>query len=339
MSDVDNFLSVQALKKLDNGSTFETIVVVRKVSKKTSKVGSLFYQIEVGDSVDSFNFNCFDGNSTFKFFQNPPAKCPQILKLQGVIDFYADKLSPRIKTIEEISGDEYNTWLDKLVEKPDESVEALKKDLDECVHAIQYETLKATVLQVFKDLGSGFFESVAAVSMHHAYVHGLLEHTVHVAKVTRKILELYPEVNADLAIAGALLHDVGKVLEYHYSVTEGIDRTTVGRLQGHVVLGYRLVRSAALRQKLHPAWLERLEHIILSHQGEPEWGAAVYAATPEAVLVGLADNLDAKMAMVHHQLKKALPDQVFSDFVAGLQSRLMTEPLPDPNKEDLLLEI
>lgn len=339
MSDVDNYLSVQALKKLDNGSTFETIVVVRKVSKKTSKVGSLFYQIEVGDSVDSFNFNCFDGNSTFKFFQNPPVKCPQILKLQGVIDFYADKLSPRIKTIEEVSGEVYNAWLDKLVEKPDESLDTLKRDLDACVQQIQYETLKSTVLQVFKDLGSGFFDSVAAVSMHHAYVHGLLEHTVHVAKVTRKMLELYPEVNADLAIAGALLHDVGKVLEYRYSATEGIDRTTVGRLQGHVVLGYRLVRSAALRQKLHPAWLERLEHIILSHQGEPEWGAAVYAATPEAILVGLADNLDARMAMVHHELKKALPDQTFSDFVAGLQSKLMTQALPDPSKEEMLFDV
>ena len=339
MSNIDNSLSVQALKQLDNGSTFEIMVVVRKVSKKTSKVGSLFYQIEVGDAVDSFNFNCFEGNAIFKFFQNAPLKCPQIVKLQGVIDFYADKLSPRIKNIEEVVGEDYGFWLDKLVEKPDESLESLKADLDDCVQQIQYEALKSTVSQVFKDLGSGFFDSVAAVSMHHAYVHGLLEHTVHVAKVTRKMLELYPEVNADLAIAGALLHDVGKVLEYHYSATEGIDRTPVGRLQGHVVLGYRLVRSAALRQKLHPAWLERLEHIILSHQGEPEWGAAVYAATPEAVLVGLADNLDAKMAMVHHQLKKALPEQIFSDFVAGLQSKLMTQELPAPDKEDLLFEI
>ncbi len=334
-----NNLSVQALKKLENGSTFEIIAVVRRIAKKTSKVGSLFYQIEVGDAIDSFSFNCFDGNPGFKFFQKVPVKCPQIVKLQGIIDFYGDKLSPRIKTIEDIIGDDYKVWLDKLVERPDETLDGLKADLDTCVQQIQYKALRATVLQVFKDLGSGFFDSVAAVSMHHAYIHGLLEHTVHVAKVTQKMLELYPEVNADLAIAGALLHDVGKVLEYHYSAIEGIDRTPVGRLQGHVVLGYRLVRSAALRQKLHPAWLERLEHIILSHQGEPEWGAAVYAATPEAVLVGLADNLDAKMAMVHHQLKKALPEQIFSDFVVGLQSKVMTQTLPDPDKEELFFEI
>ena len=187
-------------------------------------------------------------------------------------------------------------------------------------------------------MGTGFFESVAAVSMHHAYVHGLLEHTVHVARVVKNLLSLYPEVNADLAIAGALVHDVGKVLEYQYTTTEGIHRTPIGRLQGHVVLGYRLVRSAALRQKLNPVWLERLEHIILSHQGELEWGAAVYAATPEAVLVSLADNLDARMAMVHQQLKKAPESQIFSDFVAGLNTALMTQPLPDP-EDTLKLEM
>ena len=326
-------LTIQALKQLDNGSTFTIVVVVRKINRKMSKVGNPFLQIEAGDAVDSFNFNCFEGSDTFLFFQKPAVKCPQIVKLNGVIDFYADKLSPRIKTIEEVTGEAYETYLEKLVEKPDESFESLKSDLETLVQKIQNPELQATVRQVFKDLGSGFFDSVAAVSMHHAYVHGLLEHTVHVAKVADHMLALYPEINADLTLAGALLHDVGKVLEYKYTTQEGISRTPIGILQGHVVLGYRLVRSAGLRQKLHPAWLERLEHIILSHQGEPEWGAAVYPATPEAVLVGLSDNLDAKMAMVHHQLKKALPDQVFSDFVSGLNSKLLTQAIPDPSKD------
>ena len=331
-ADTEN-LTIQALKQLDNGSTFITTVVVRKISRKMSKTGNPFLQIEVGDGIDTFNFNCFEGSETFLFFQKPSQKCPQIVKISGVIDFYAEKLSPRIKSIEEVTDDVYETWLEKLVEKPEESLESLKLELETLVQTIQNPELQATVRQVFKDLGTGFYDSVAAVSMHHAYIHGLLEHTVHVAKVVRLMLALYPEINGDLAIAGALLHDVGKVLEYQHTTQEGIRRTTIGLLQGHVVLGYRLVRSAALRQKLHPAWLERLEHIILSHQGEPEWGAAVYPATPEAVLVGLSDNLDAKMAMVHHQLKKALPDQVFSDFVPGLNSKLLTQAVPEPSKD------
>ena len=333
MDDNTENLTIQALKQLDNGSTFTTIVVIRKIFRKMSKVGNPFLQVEAGDAVDSFNFNCFEGSDAYLFFQKPSLKCPQIVKINGVIDFYAEKLSPRIKTIEEVTGELYETWLEKLVEKPDESFESLKSDLETLIQKIQNPELQATVRQVFKDLGSGFYESVAAVSMHHAYVHGLLEHTVHVAKVADHMLALYPEVNADLTIAGALLHDVGKVLEYQYTTQEGISRTTIGVLQGHVVLGYRLVRSAALRQKLHPVWLERLEHIVLSHQGEPEWGAAIYPATPEAILVGLSDNLDAKMAMVHHQLKKALPNQVFSDFVAGLNSKVLTQSVPEPSKD------
>ena len=328
MNDINEYSSIQAIKQFDNGTSFSTIAVVRKIAKKISKTGNAFFQIEVGDSVDSFAFNCFSGSESYDFFQKKPTKCPQIIKIDGIIDFYADKLSPRIKDIQEITGELYETWVDQLVEKPDESVQSLKTDLDELIAKIKTAALRSTVQQVFKDLGTGFFDSVAAVSMHHAYIHGLLEHTVHVAKVVDHVLPLYSGINEDLVIAGALLHDVGKVLEYRYDI-EGIERTTIGRLQGHVVLGYRIVRSAALRQKLNPVWLERLEHIILSHQGEPEWGAAVYPATPEAVLVGLADNLDAKMAMVHKQLKKALPEQVFSDFIPGLQTCLMTEDLPN----------
>jgi 3'-5' exoribonuclease len=165
--------------------------------------------------------------------------------------------------------------------------------------------------------------------MHHAYWHGLLEHSVHVTRIVHILLPLYPQENKDLAIAGALLHDVGKVLEYRYESIEGIDRTRLGRLEGHVVLGYRLVRSAALRHQLESEWLERLEHILLSHQGELAWGAAVYPSTPEAIFIALADNFDAKMAMVQQQLRKALPQQIFSDFVPGLQTRLMTQPLVD----------
>lgn len=336
MIEKEIYSSVQALKQLDNGSTFTTVVLIRKINKKSSKTGSPFLQIEAGDALDTFSFNCFDGSDTFNFFKKPADKYPQIVKLQGVIDFFADKLSPRIKSIQPIKDESYEFYLDQLVEKPEESVSLLKESLNELIAQISYPALSATVQQAFKDLGSGFFDSFAAVSMHHAHIHGLLEHTVHVGRVVQQLLPFYPDVNKDLAIAGALLHDIGKVLEYHFG-EDGIDRTCVGRLQGHVVLGYRLVRSAGLRQKLHPIWLERLEHVILSHQGEPEWGAAVYPSTPEAVLVGLADNLDAKMEMVHHQMKKSIEDTPFSDFIQGLQTRLLTQTLPDPNENLNLL--
>src|SRR4029079_2406754 len=103
--------------------------------------------------------------------------------------------------------------------------------------------------------------------------------------------QLKIEVEPELRMAGVLLHDTGKAIEYEGTLAT--KRSRRGILQGHVVLGYQLARKHDTRAKLDGDRLERLEHIILSHQGEPEWGAAVYAATPEAVFVSMIDNLDA----------------------------------------------
>jgi 3'-5' exoribonuclease len=104
-------------------------------------------------------------------------------------------------------------------------------------------------------------------------------------------------------------------------------RSRKGILQGHVVLGYQLVRKAGLKAKLDPDRLERLEHIVLSHQGEPEWGAAVYAATPEAVFVSMVDNLDARMGMVQRALRQAGETDEFSERLPGLNSALLVRKI------------
>ncbi len=94
---------------------------------------------------------------------------------------------------------------------------------------------------MFADIGDTFKTSPAAIAMHHAYRHGLLEHTVHMARACRALLPLYPEVDADLALAGILLHDIGKTIEYEGALVT--QRSRKGILQGHVVLGYQLVRG------------------------------------------------------------------------------------------------
>jgi 3'-5' exoribonuclease len=143
------------------------------------------------------------------------------------------------------------------------------------------------------------------------------------ARAGRALLPLYPEVDADLALAGLLLHDVGKVIEYEGTLAT--QRSRKGLLQGHVVLGYQLVRKAGLKAKLDADRLERLEHIILSHQGELEYGAAVLTSTPEAVFVSMVDNLDARMGMVQRALRQAAPDEEFSERLPGLNTALLTK--------------
>src|SRR5436305_11127502 len=145
------------------------------------------------------------------------------------------------------------------------------------------------------------------------------------ARAGRALLPLYTEVDPDLALAGILLHDTGKAIEYEGTLAT--KRSRRGILQGHVVLGYQLARKAGMKAKLDQDRLERLEHIVLSHQGEPEWGAAVYAATPEAVFVSMIDNLDARMGMVQRAVRQAGSDDVFTERLPGLSAQLLTRKL------------
>jgi 3'-5' exoribonuclease len=250
-----------------------------------------------------------------------------VVRIEGRLDYYQGRLSPKLSKVVVLSEDELSApgLLDTLIETAPEPAALLWQEIDGFIEGIVRPELRATVRAVFDELGESFRWAPAAVSMHHAYRHGLLEHTNHMARACKALLPLYPEVDADLAMAGILLHDTGKTIEYEGTLAT--KRSRRGILQGHVVLGYQLARKAAMRAKLQADLLERLEHIILSHQGEPEWGAAVRAATPEAVFVSMIDNLDAKMGMVQRALRQAGDTDDFSERLPGLSSPLLTRKI------------
>jgi 3'-5' exoribonuclease len=145
-------------------------------------------------------------------------------------------------------------------------------------------------------LWEAFCAAPAAKGMHHARIGGLLEHSVHCLRIAKLLTELYP-VDRDLLLFGAIFHDVGKTQELSW---EGgsFSYTTPGRLQGHVVLGDRIVAA-------HIAWIPgfpeelalQISHVMLAHQGELEYGSPEQPKTLEALLVNLLDNLDARAAM------------------------------------------
>jgi len=145
----------------------------------------------------------------------------------------------------------------------------------------------------------------AARHNHHAFVGGLLEHTLSVARtcvfLAEKYAEYYPDMqpplSTDLVIAGAILHDVGKVRELAES-PEGIFYTAEGAMIGHLLQGRDMVREAAAGSKLDPETLLRLEHLLIAHQRLPEWGSPKPPMTPEALIVHYADDLDAKFHMM-----------------------------------------
>ncbi|HVU16572.1 MAG TPA: HD domain-containing protein [Candidatus Didemnitutus sp.] len=327
MPELPTPISVRAIKALpkDGGDVFNSVLLLRRLSTRTAKNGNAFLSVELGDKTGSFTANVFGDSPLFPVFS--AAREGAIFRIQAKIDYYQDRLSPRllageILKLEQLTG---SPVLANLVETPPEDPDALWAELQQAIAAIGHPELRATVQAVFEDAGEAFRTAPAAVAMHHAYRHGLLEHTCHVARAARALLPLYPEVPADLALAGVLVHDIGKVIEYVGDLAPS--RSRKGILQGHVVLGYQVVRKAGLKAKLNADLLERLEHIVLSHQGELEWGAAAMAATPEAVFVSLVDNLDAKMGMVQRLLRQGGEDE-FSERHPGLNAQLLLRPPP-----------
>lgn len=322
-------LSVRELKAFeaaDSGKAFASLLVVRKLAAKTASNGNPFMSVDLGDRGGSFGCTIFGDSPAFEALKN--AGEGSVVRFEGKVEFYQSRFSPRPVRVTVVPEEELTAQpgaIENLVEVAPEDAGALWSELNAFIDVIKHDELRMTVRGVFEEIGEAFRWSPAAVAMHHAYRHGLLEHTVHMARACKALTPLYPEVDPDLAMAGILLHDTGKTIEYEGTLAT--KRSRRGILQGHVVLGYQLVRKAGLKAKLDHDRLERLEHIVLSHQGEPEWGAAVYAATPEAVFVSMIDNLDAKMGMVQRALRQSLDQNEFSERLPGLNTTLLTKPV------------
>ncbi len=173
-----------------------------------------------------------------------------------------------------------------------------------------------------------FYDAPAAVSVHHAYLGGLLEHTVFMTRAARAVADVYAEINRDLLLAGIILHDIGKTREYVYDAA--IDHTYDGRLVGHLVMGYDMVRARIAAVKNFPEELGRmLLHIILSHHGQMEFGSPKTPKFAEALIVHFLDNLDARAAMFRETVEKN-PNVKWTDFNQYLETNVYIPDRPAP---------
>lgn len=317
-------VTVSELRKVPPGNLFRGVFVLKKISTRVARTGASFFSLEFGDRTGTFSCTVFSDHTLAGALRE--AREGAVVRVEGVTELYQGRFSPKLEdfsTVDEAEV-ERNGWAEMLTEVSPENFDALCAELEEHIEAIPYEPLRRTTRAALADVGDVFKNSPAAISMHHAYRHGLLEHSCHLARVARALLPLYPQIDPSLAIAGALLHDIGKTVEYSQGLAT--HRTRAGTLNGHVVLGYRCVRKNGLKNKLAPDVLERLEHIILSHQGKLEWGAAALAATPEAIFISMIDNLDAKMGMVQAALRDTPSGEEFSVYFAGLESQVLVTP-------------
>jgi 3'-5' exoribonuclease len=211
--------------------------------------------------------------------------------------------------------------LDDLLDGPPRAVELMEADLRALLETIQNPWLRTLLDGVFgegSELWPRFREAPAAKYYHQAYRHGLLEHSLSVAEAVSAIAATFPGVDRDVAVTGALLHDVGK-LDAYTSDPQRIDLTDAGRLLGEIALGYYRIRRAIEDQDGFPPELaQAVLHIILSHHGQLEHGSPVVPCTREATLVHMIDNLGGRLGSFD-RIEKQLPDgQAWSAFDRAL---------------------
>jgi 3'-5' exoribonuclease len=237
----------------------------------------------------------------------------------GIHPQYGPKIT--IESIRAASAGEFEAG--DLADGPSVAVERLETELRELLETIQDRQLRELLNAFFAPdsaVWARFREAPAAKYYHQAYRHGLLDHTVSVAQAVSAAASAFPGIDRDVAVAGALLHDIGKTMAYNDDPL-AIDLTNAGRLQGEIPLGYYLVRREVERiQGFDPDLAQAIFHIVLSHHGALENGSPVLPATREATLVHAIDNLGGKLGSFD-RIERGLPDgEAWSRFDRGIDS-------------------
>jgi 3'-5' exoribonuclease len=221
----------------------------------------------------------------------------------GMVENYEDRLQISVNEntggIRKCAPNEYDVT-DFIPALPEGRINELYEIIQKEVKAIKSEPIAQMLSLFFKDhdFVSLYKHSPSAISHHHNYVGGNLEHTVGVVRLCQNISEMYPKVNKDLLIAGALLHDIGKLKEYRYAAA--IDVTEEGNFVGHIVIGERWVREKIDELRTSgKAFSKELEnqliHLILSHHGRYEWGSPKMPKLVEAIILHQADLMDSQV--------------------------------------------
>jgi len=217
-----------------------------------------------------------------------------IVKVLGQVEEYLGRPQVIVEKLRPAKPEEYD--LEDFLPHTERDVEAMLEVVRETIAAIENPFLKALLDSFFTDEAfvQEFSQAPASKLIHHAYLGGLLEYTVDTIALSKAVLDIFPQIDRDLLLTGAILHDVGKVEEFSYRRT--IDYTDEGRLQGHVVLSDRMIADRIRQIPGFPEELAlRLSHLVLSHHGRYEWGSPRRPKTIEACAMHYIDDLVAQV--------------------------------------------
>jgi 3'-5' exoribonuclease len=300
------------LNELSDGVEIDQVLLVREAERRRRRDGGDYLRLQLGDRTGAVA--CMVWEELVEVEQLAAAGTP--VRVRGrytVHPRFGAQINLRGLEVAEPGSFDPR----ELLDGPVRGVEQMEREIRELLATIQEPHLRILLERVFgedSELWPGYRRAPAAKYYHQAYPHGLLEHCLGVAQAVSAISATFPGIDRDVAVTGALLHDIGK-LEAYTDDPCNIDLTDAGRLQGEIPLGYYRIRRLIEDIDGFPAELaQAVVHIILSHHGSLEHGSPVVPCTREATLVHMIDNLGGRLGSFDRLEKELAPGRRWSPF-------------------------
>ena len=328
---------VTDVAKFENQSIVSFFAVAAK-QLRSRRDGGQYLALTLGDRTGQLECRMWDGFSDAlgEFEQG------DIVKVRGEVSRYNGRLQLTLDKLRAAESEEFE--LSDYLPQTVFDVEELWSALNRTVESITDIHLRA-LLHAFlgdEEIAKAFRQAPAARSLHHAWLGGLLEHVVSLTGLCELAARHYPEINRDLLLTGAILHDIGKLSELSWNTS--FDYTMEGQLLGHITLGVAMIERKLAALPDFPAPLRILvEHLVLSHHGKLEFGSPKLPMIPEAVLLNYLDDLDAKMQIMRNEFARhqaqGRPGAEMTDWVRAmdrplLQTTSFLQPETDPKPQE-----
>jgi len=288
--------TVKELKNLPGGTQFWGKFLVQDKTTRKTREGKNITHLNLSDRSGEIKAVVWDSCQLAGILETGA-----VIGMLGDIGIYNQQMQITAKRIK-VLDEEPQSYM----KSPGRELKELRGELEEKMDSIIDPHMRNLLSRIFSpSMWQEFLAAPAAKVIHHNYSGGLIEHTLIVTELCNKASRLYPDINRDLMITGAILHDIGKVKEFHIDVLP--DYTEIGKLVGHIVLGYEFISReiASMREEGldFPELLEKmLKNMILGHHGSLQFGSPVLPLSPEAMLLHAMDDLDAKMYIFFNKI-------------------------------------
>lgn len=278
-------------KEIGNNGLVEGFAVIKQCDKKMTKNGSYYLDLVLSDKDGEIFAKVWDYNEA----SHGQYDTDGFVKVRGIISQYNGHDQLKIERIRPVIESD-NVDVSDYVKSADYTGEEMFSHLLSLVNGFKDEDLKKIVSYLLNENKEKILYFPAAFRLHHAIRCGLLMHTASIVKLCESVCKVYPFVNRELLISGAILHDIAKTVEFDVKETGIASGYTVeGNLIGHLVMGAMMVKEAGQKLGTDKEKSMLLQHMIISHHGEPEFGAAVRPLFLEAELLSQLDSMDAKV--------------------------------------------